>query len=487
LKLAEDHLIFLSEDTDSSKTLHGLLTLRMIDGKNGIYSLAGNLSAFLAGEMDLSEWEDRLLDYFTQWLEQKPAQARIEESMDALLYLLKKASKKEQWSRVISFGQALEPGLILGRRWGAWAELLYQIMTAAKVLGDKNVEAWVFHQLGSRAMCLGQDDEARRLLTLALHLRKEINDQEGLQITQHNLNVLRPIPVPPNVPHAPALSKSRLPRGWIARGLGAATVSLLALIFFFGKGFPSTPVSKDTPTVTKILTATASYTLTITHTSSSTPTTTPTATQSSIPTRTPPLTPCIPMFTLTTGAFLRTGPGTAYPYTSAVPAGDAVEILARNADTANTWYYIFWQKFNVRGWISSIAGQLSCDITEVPVTAMPSAPEPPVVQNIWADPAAISHSNCGPTKTFLTIEFEDSRIVASVRLRYQVINDTKFKQMQQSGNTYYATLDIVEDMLPTPYIGSADVPIYWWVEVIDTSDENMSVTGSTIIINDCHY
>jgi hypothetical protein len=389
-----EHLISLSKDQSVRKTLQELIALGLVQAHSPRYSLTGNLASSLASMWDLSSQEDRLLEYFLAWLEGQPTQTLIEESAEPLIYTVKKAAEKEQWSQVIRLGRALERYLIMWKRWQAWADVLNLILKAARALGDRKVEAWALHQLGSQAMCLGQADQARELLTEALNLRKAIKDRAGLKVTQHNLNVLLRAPVPPKA------GKS----GGHPWSIGGSTIimSLImaAILSYVGVAlalppeslpFPVPPIYlyptamstlTNTPVPTETFTPTPTRTLTSTPTETSTPTPTrrPTFTRTS--TRTPSSTPCLPMFTLTTGAFVRTGPGTAYPDITAIPAGDTVEIIDRNADS--TWYYIFWQKFNVEGWISSITGQPSCGMAEVPVQKPPPAAEPHVVQ----EPAA---------------------------------------------------------------------------------------------------
>ena len=137
--------------------------------------------------------------------------------------------------------------------------------------------------------------------------------------------------------------------------------------------FPTaTPVPSSTPVPTKTLRPTPSYTPTPRMTLTPTPTRKPTITRTS--TRTPTSMPSIPIFTFITGSFCRTGPGTAYPETTGIQAGDTVEIVGRNAD--NTWYYIFWKKFSVKCWVSSSTGQASGDVTGVPVQSVQAAPAP---------------------------------------------------------------------------------------------------------------
>ena len=393
-----EHLVSLSQDPNVRKNLQGLIALGLVQAHSPRYSLTGNLASSLATLWDLSSWEDILLDYFVSWLESQPAQALIEESANALIYTVMRAGERQRWSEVIRLGRALERSLIIWKRWQTWLDILNLILKAARALGDRKVEAWAAHQLGSRAMCLGQAEQARELLTEALNIRKAIKDKAGLKVTQHNLNILLRAPVPPKG------GKSGGHPGSIGGSTIMISLVMAAILSYVGVAlafppeslpFPVPPIylyptaistHPHTPVPTKTFTPTSTRTVTPTPTETPTPVPTRRPTITRTPTRTPSSTPCIPMFTLTTGAFVRTGPGTAYPDITAIPAGDTVEIIDRNADSS--WYYIFWQKFNVEGWISSITGQPSCGITEVPVQNAPPAAEPPVEPPVDQAPAA---------------------------------------------------------------------------------------------------
>jgi hypothetical protein len=192
-----EHLVSLSKDPNTRTDLQNLIALGLIQAHSPRYSLTGNLASFLPTVWDLSSADDMLLNYFVGWLEGQPAQSLIEESAEALIHTVRQAAEKQRWSSVIRLGRALEHSLILWKRWQAWSDILNLILRAAQTLGDRKVEAWAIHQLGSRAMCLGQMDQARELLTQALNIRKVIKDKEGLKVTQHNLDVLLRAPIPP--------------------------------------------------------------------------------------------------------------------------------------------------------------------------------------------------------------------------------------------------------------------------------------------------
>ena len=191
------HLTALLPGGNLQKELNDLIRLRWIKAHSPRYSLMAVPLSSITNMSNFSSWEDTLINYFVSWLEGEPEQALIEESAEALIYTVKRAGEKESWPEVIRLGRALERGLILWKRWQTWADILNLILKAAKALGDRKVEAWALHQLGSRAMCLGQADRARELLTEALNIRKAIKDRAGQALTQHNLNVLLRGSVPP--------------------------------------------------------------------------------------------------------------------------------------------------------------------------------------------------------------------------------------------------------------------------------------------------
>lgn len=450
-----EHLVSLSQDPNVRKTLQGLISLGLVQAHSPRYSLTGNLASSLATLWDLSSWEDTLLNYFVRWLEEQPTQALIEESADALIYTVKRAGEKQRWPQVIRLGRALERSLIIWKRWQTWLDILNLILKAARALGDRTVEAWALHQLGSRAMCLGQTDQARELLTEALSIRKAIKDKAGLKVTQHNLNVLLRASIPPKGGKSGG-------RPWsIGRFTMIMSLVIAAMLSYVGAAlalppeslpFPvppiylfstATPMPSYTPSPTNTFTLTPSYTPTMTKTITPTPTRRPTKTSTS--TRTPSATSCIPMFTLTTGAFVRTGPGTDYPDITAIPAGDTVEIISRNADS--TWYYIFWQKFNVKGWISSITGRPTCDSSEAPVQPPlnpPSGPSPTNVPDLptstntpnppskFLDPILSSnYLECNQLVTIKEIVMDPSG-VSKVELHYWVVDKTTNQARHES-------------------------------------------------------
>jgi hypothetical protein len=184
------HLAALSRVGNLQAVLDELMSLGLIQAHSPRYSLTAVMSDALPGLLNLSPWEDLVINYFSEWVIQSPSEALMEEASDVLLRTIRKAAEKKQWQAVARIGRALEPFLILWKRWQAWSDLASLILNAARALGDRHLEAWILHQMGTRAMCLGNPDQARQLLTQALNIRRGIGDRSGRLVTQHNLDVL---------------------------------------------------------------------------------------------------------------------------------------------------------------------------------------------------------------------------------------------------------------------------------------------------------
>lgn len=295
------HLAGLSRVGNLQLVLDELLSLGLIQAHGPRYSLTTIMSAALPRLWKLSAWEDVLINYFSQWVVQNPSQELMEESSELLMQTIRKAGEKNMWQDVVQIGRALEPCLILWKRWQAWSELADLILTAARALGNRALEAWTLHQMGTRAMCLGIPDQARELLNQALVVRQAIGDRAGRAVTEHNLNVLNGGFVPPQ----PTTNKT----GGSGGGLGCFNTLVLWLVLLgvgtflllrsISPGLASTeePQQPTSGTLTQgVATPTPFVPVTGMETTSVPPTPTffapnPAATSSPLPTMTPTVTP----------------------------------------------------------------------------------------------------------------------------------------------------------------------------------------------------
>ncbi|HYO36010.1 MAG TPA: PASTA domain-containing protein [Geodermatophilus sp.] len=107
------------------------------------------------------------------------------------------AARRREWPYVLALGVLLDAAYALSGRWDAWREVAEDRLTAARALGDQQAEAMALHQLGTRALCVGDTATAKGLLRAALDLRRAVGAVAAAQVTQHNLSLLL-VPPPPS-------------------------------------------------------------------------------------------------------------------------------------------------------------------------------------------------------------------------------------------------------------------------------------------------
>jgi hypothetical protein len=267
--LAQEHLAGLTGLADPGPTLETLVRRYLISHEQGRFSLMESLQESLAQTLDLHPWFDQTLSYFATWTEQhQDTPDRLLTETDAMLQTLQQAVYAERWPQILYLVRPLENALLLGRRWGAWEKVLRWGLLAARELGDRSAEAWALHQLGTAALCLGEQNRAANNLKEALQLRAQLEDEAGMEVTKHNLSFLEetdgpsppgPPTPPPSGPPPPPPSQfenqlnerrpTSLP-GWLL-GLIALLLILLAIVV----GIRFFPAARPAATPTQVAAA----------------------------------------------------------------------------------------------------------------------------------------------------------------------------------------------------------------------------------------
>ena len=207
--LSVQHISAIAEVTDLEPGIQALLGLGLVVRDNARYQAASGIADRLRRREDLKPWIHRAITYFTAWTArfQRNPNVLLEEA-EALLRTQQSAAETRRSGEVLRIGRLLEGALIVGGRWGAWANVLERCLDAAKATGDRSAEAWALHQLGTRAVCVGDDSVARSLLGQAVAIRETLGDAGALAASRHNLGfVLAPVPapVPPPAPERRAV------------------------------------------------------------------------------------------------------------------------------------------------------------------------------------------------------------------------------------------------------------------------------------------
>ena len=204
--LTVQHISAIAEVTDLEPGIQALLGLGLVVRDNARYQAAAGVADRLRRREDLKPWIHRAITYFTAWTArfQRNPNVLLEEA-EALLRTQRSAAETRRSGEVLRIGRLLEGALIVGGRWGAWANVLERCLDAAKATGDRSAEAWARHQLGTRAVCVGDDSVARSLLGEAVAIRETLGDAGALAASRENLGfVLAPVSVPVSASVPPA-------------------------------------------------------------------------------------------------------------------------------------------------------------------------------------------------------------------------------------------------------------------------------------------
>jgi hypothetical protein len=110
----------------------------------------------------------------------------------SLLTVVEIAAESGDWQSVLDIVHAVEPVLIVSGHWMQWRYAEESALHAADQLDDGLERAYHLHELGSRALALKSDDQARPLLEEARSLRRH-GPSSARRVTVHNLGlILRP-------------------------------------------------------------------------------------------------------------------------------------------------------------------------------------------------------------------------------------------------------------------------------------------------------
>jgi hypothetical protein len=303
------HVPALTGMPQAEPVLAGLQQRGVIQAGDSGFSLAGSVARIVQERWDLRAWYEGMYRYFRSWAEARGGEPNgILEEAEAIMRLVESAGKQGQWENALALVKNLEGALALGRQWDAWESVLKAGLLAAQNLGNLTEKAWALHQLGTRALGLGENAAARRALIQALRLREALGDRAGAAVTRHNLRLLfgppgNPGDSSPRPPGKPGPSLYNIAAG-VSAVLAVSGVILAVILVLLRNlpGVPPPPPVENAPTTAAAglpetgNTSTRSVTPSPTASPPSTAAETPTITLTPEPTETdlPLADPCIP-------------------------------------------------------------------------------------------------------------------------------------------------------------------------------------------------
>jgi hypothetical protein len=186
-ELGDKQAARLADLSRPHQTISALARRGLVQAEGRTVRLAAGVGPALAPQINLTLLRLQAINYFSNQV----GQSALTLAETAVLRpLLTWAVDHGYWPEAIRLARLLDGPLATGRLWGSWQAVLRACRQAAQASGDLAAEAWAWHQLGTRALCLGEQRAARHALLKALRLRQQLADGPGTAVTRHNLNLL---------------------------------------------------------------------------------------------------------------------------------------------------------------------------------------------------------------------------------------------------------------------------------------------------------
>jgi hypothetical protein len=185
------HLAGLAGTPNPQPVVAALVSRGFLSSDGVHHTLAGNLLAPLRQFWNLEQWVQPVVRHFLHWVQQQaPIKGALLPDLPLLMRVVNLAVEAEQWKEVVQFARLMDGPLALGRRWGAWEQVWEAGLRAAEHLGNAQAIALANHQLGTRALCLGDSFAAINYLNQALRLREAGGNETAAAASRHNLSLL---------------------------------------------------------------------------------------------------------------------------------------------------------------------------------------------------------------------------------------------------------------------------------------------------------
>ncbi len=217
-----EQLVAITEPDAEGKLddeLRELLASQRVESHSPRFSLTGTVAEGVLRHWQLADWSEALLSQLADWSESPDiTHDEINRSRQLILRVLEWGAEAGRWADVLRVARATDRSVALGGDWTAWHHVLSSGLQAAEHLGDESARAWALHQLGSRAIGIGDDAAALAHLTEALDIRTGLGETDAIEVTRHNLDLVT----------APPLLLDPLRPGLVTAGLLVILLFLVA-------------------------------------------------------------------------------------------------------------------------------------------------------------------------------------------------------------------------------------------------------------------
>ena len=182
----------LSKIKDSVLILDKLVSIGIVqkDG-NDSYELALNARRILQQNWKPKECLEWLSPLLQEWVTQAETQPRqLIYDFNVLKRLINVSEYWGFWPNVLGLSQYTQEIFAQIGYWDAWEQILKWLLKAAQKLDDPVSEAFAYHQLGVRSLCLEEFSTSKTYLKKALKIRQSLGNEDAIQTSQQAFDFL---------------------------------------------------------------------------------------------------------------------------------------------------------------------------------------------------------------------------------------------------------------------------------------------------------
>lgn len=192
IPLEPELIAAIAKADDINDTLARLVKRGLAQAVPPGFRLAAGLAPRVEATPEYRQCRERATDAYMQFaFEARGTPRRVARLAAPMTAQMAWAAEHGRGDEALQLARTLDGPLADANRWDAWRDMLSRAHDIAIGSGNQNAAGWAQHQLGTRALMLGDRRDARRRLAEARKLRLECGDTAGLKASSDNYRYLR--------------------------------------------------------------------------------------------------------------------------------------------------------------------------------------------------------------------------------------------------------------------------------------------------------
>lgn len=182
----------LAQVDNVNEVLARLMKCGLVQSEPPGFRLTAGLAASIEAIPEYQHCRERATEVYRQFaVHERGTPRRVARLAAAMAAQMAWAAEHGRSDEALELARSIDSPLAGANRWDAWHDMLSQAHDIASRSGNLVAAGWAQHQLGTRALMLGDKTKARYHLGKARSLRRGSGDGAGLDASNANFSYLR--------------------------------------------------------------------------------------------------------------------------------------------------------------------------------------------------------------------------------------------------------------------------------------------------------